>query len=65
MGSVDMSPEAVMRRLMAVSRLRDIERERRPAVDMSPRAVTLRLETVAKLHGLCLALEALGRNTRM
>ncbi len=64
--TVDMSPEAVSRRLEALSRLADLGPGRRLAgkVDMSPGAVTRRLELQARLRAACLAWGRAGRRGR-
>lgn len=58
MNPVDMSPEAVTRRLREVGRLSDLGPAARAfaKVDMSPASVTRRLRRVSQLRRLCLDL---------
>ena len=57
MAPVDMSPEAITRRLRQVAEL-----SKHPQIDMSAEAVTHRLREVSQLRALCLKLEQIGRD---
>lgn len=57
---VDYSPEAVRRRVVRVSRLRDRLHARKLPVDMSAGAVAQRLVTASRLRDLCLQLGRLN-----
>ncbi len=61
MRDVDMSPQAITRRLELVSALSAQRRRARPRVDMSPEAITRRLRTAGELCALCHKLGAIGR----
>jgi hypothetical protein len=60
MAGVDMSPEAVERRLREASRLSVLRLHYPPRVDMSPQEVERRLREVAQLYALERRLRALG-----
>ncbi len=66
MSRVDMSPEAVTRRLRLVGELSDLGPEAHAAgkVDMSPEGVTRRLRQASQLSKLCRSLERAGRSLR-
>ena len=61
MRDVDMSPQAVTRRLEEASDLHAEQRLQRKPIDMSPMAVTRRIRKVSELRALCVAL---GRRPR-
>jgi hypothetical protein len=55
---IDMSPEAVERRLCALSEVSGLVLEVFPRVDMSPAAIDARIAEWAELTALCLDLAA-------
>jgi len=55
---VDMSPEAIDRRLVEASALSPLDFKPLPRIDMSPDAIEARLQEWAELTVLCLELSA-------